>query len=161
MRIRTRLTALVLVAALAALPGAAHARQKKYFKAKIGSITLHAIKRGIQGVVIIGGGGFTLNAPGRKGFTAQLLALVCESPGGITVGATYSCGGAFGQSNPRRPTQPKGWSSNDQVQVTVTAYSGTYLAGTLSGTLENPGDQNPNDGPAAISGKFGSPMIQQ
>jgi hypothetical protein len=160
MRIATRLTALALVLALATLPATANAgkKKKKLFKAKVGGITLHAIKPGIAGALFTNNVGFTITGAGHKRFTVQQLTLACATPGGPAAGGTYTCGGAFAQTNARKPGSTKGWVTDDQVVVTVTAFDGSYIAGTISGQLERPGDTNPGDPPASITGKFSVPL---
>lgn len=145
-----------LAVLVAAPQGADAKRSRSLLKAKVAGIAFKANQPGTpNGAFLVGGNGFLLNGAQRKGLKSfNTISLVCQAPGGIQVGATYACGGGF-TSTGLRTQQIRGWTSDDQVLVTVTSFDGTTVAGTFAGAFENVGDTNPGDGPASVSkGKF-------
>lgn len=153
----SRLTVIALAATLtvaALAPGSADAKKKRgLLKAKVAGMAFKSNQPGTpNGALLFNNGGFTLNGAQRKGLKSfNTLSIVCEAPGGVQAGATYACGGAF-SSTGIRTQQIRGWTSDDQVQVTVTSFDGTTIAGSFSGTFENVGETNPTDGPASVTG---------
>jgi len=150
---RTSLAFALALATLIGLPGLAVAKSKS-FKGTFGPIKFNAanLKQSIVASLQFGNAGFIVTGSMRQGRVNLVqVTVTCATPGGPAVGSTYACAGTILQGG--LSGTPRGWTTDDQLQVTITKFNGKRIAGTFAGTLENVGETNPpGDGPISVTG---------
>jgi hypothetical protein len=141
-----------------AFAGEAHAK-KKFIKARINGKGFRA--GGIRAAASTNGLGLVAINGSKGTRTLTTLTLGCGFPGlspASTFPVTAACGGGYAVAGLGAP--PKGWVTDDGVQVTIESFDGTTIKGSFSGTFERPGDTNPTDPPASVQGgKFALPLL--
>ena len=155
------------------LPGEALAGKKAFIKARINGkgfkVKHNPNKAKVATASTNGLGGFIINGTtataGRRGGTLREVTLACGFPDlspASTFPVTASCGGGYTDTKVSLGgTTIRGWGTDDQIQVTITAFDGTRLTGTWGGQFEEAGDTNPGDPPAVVeNGKFSLDVLQ-
>lgn len=152
--------------------GDAFAGKKAFIKARINGKAFKArhipTKAQVATASTNGLGGFifsgTKTAVGRRGATVKNLTLACGFPGlspSSTFPVSAPCGGGYVETKTTLSgTTVRGWTTDDQIQVTITSFDGSRLTGTWSGQFEQIGETNPGDPPATVEkGKFAVDLV--